>query len=120
MKKIVILALIILFAASTLSAYAGVEKIFQGPANCISKIGGKSAESGAAVAGDTIFQSTSKNLDDLTSYLKGEKSTYTGTPTGFFQSAKDMVEETVQASPKTRAMSLRGNPGEVARRRGIR
>ena len=103
MKKCAILVIIILFTVSTLPAFAlggCVKKVVQGTANC--------------------FQSTANGIDGLTSYLKGEKSTYTGTPTGAFQATKNFIENTVQASPVTRAKNLRGDPGELARRRGIR
>jgi hypothetical protein len=96
MKKWTIVAIIAAFVASAIPAFADV---------------GPGSEK-------TIFQGAADNLTGFETWIKGEKSTYTRTPTGVFQEMSNYIEDKVKSSPNMRASSLRGNPGELARRRG--
>lgn len=103
MRKYLVLAVIVVFVVSAIPVFAG---------------GGGDKAACSPKAPDTVFQSTARGLTGFESWIKGEKSTYTGTPTGAFQGMKNFIDKTITtASSATRSKSLRGRPDELARRR---
>lgn len=147
MRKWITLAIIACFAASAMTAIADegpkAEKtVFQTLADPITSFSGRVApadkyeakgafqKTANTVAGigekstgrrkpppKGIFQNLAHGVSNFTSWLKGEKSTYTGTPTGTFQDMKDYVVKHVKSSPEMKASSLRGRKDELTRRR---